>query len=75
MESHGQYMAHVAEKKSRSYHKVLMRHLGVEIASGSKDKVTDEEEWVSQHCPCTDSYTEQPFAEDGVIHLQCIYNF
>mgnify|MGYP000981779615 CR=1 FL=1 len=47
MESHGQYMAHVSEKKSRSRHKVLMCQLGAEVASGSEHKITNEEEWVS----------------------------
>ena len=42
MESHGQYMAHVSEKKSRSCHKVLMRQLGAEVTSGSEDKITGE---------------------------------
>ena len=55
----------MSEKKSRSRHKVLMRRLGAEIASGPEDKVTDEEEWVSRHCPWTDSDTEQPSADDG----------
>ena len=46
MESHGQYMAHVSEKKARSCHKELMRQLGATVASGYEGKITDEEEWV-----------------------------
>lgn len=65
MESHGQYMAHMSEKKARSRHKELMRQFGVTVASGSEGKITDEEEWVQQHCPWTDSDTEQPPADDG----------
>ena len=49
MEAHGQYMAHVAEKKSRGRDKLIMRQLGVEVASGSEDRITDEEEWTTQH--------------------------
>ena len=65
MESRGQDMAHVFEKKSHSCHKILMCQLGAEIASRSEDKITDKEEWVSRHCPWTDSDTEQPSADDG----------
>ena len=42
-----------------------MRQLGAIVASGSEGKITDEEEWVQQHCPWTDSDTEQPPANDG----------
>ena len=52
-------MAHVSEKKAKSRHKELMHHLGVTVASGSEGRITDEEEWVQQHCPWTDSDTEQ----------------
>ena len=59
MESHGQYMSHVSEKKARSRHKELMRHLGATVSSGSKGRIIDEEEWVQQHCSWTDSDTGQ----------------
>ena len=65
MESHGQYMVHVSEKKARSRHKDLMRHLGAIVASGFEGKIIDEEEWVQQHCPWTDSDTEQFPTDDG----------
>ena len=58
MESHGQYMTHVAEKHARVRHKELMRHLGATVASGSEGQITEEEEWIHQHCPWTDSDAE-----------------
>ena len=36
MESHGQYMAHVSEKKAKSRQKELMRQFGATIACGSE---------------------------------------
>ena len=51
MESHGRYMSHVSEKKARRYHKELMHQLGASVNSGSEERITDEEEWVQQHCP------------------------
>ena len=65
MESHGQYMTHVADKQARSRHKELMRQLGATVPSGSEGKITDEEEWIQQHCPWTDSDTEQFPTDDG----------
>ena len=65
MESHGQYMAHVAEKKSRTRHKELMRQLGATLNSGSEGRITDEDDWVRQHCHWTGSDPEQPPANDG----------
>ena len=65
MESHGQYMTHVAEKKARGRHKELMRQLGATVISGSEDQLTEEEEWIQQHCPCTDSDAENFPADDG----------
>lgn len=50
MESHGQYMSHVSKNKARRRHKELMRQLGATINSGSEERITDEEEWVQQHC-------------------------
>ena len=65
MESHGQYMTHVAEKKARGRHKELMRQLGATVTSGSEGQITEEEEWIQQHCPWTDSDAEQFPGEDG----------
>ena len=59
MESHGQYMTHVAEKKARGRHKELMRQLGATVVSGSEGQITEKEEWIHQHCPWTDSDAEQ----------------
>ena len=65
MESHGQYMTHVAEKKARGHHKELMRQLGATVTSGSEGQITEEEEeWIQQHCPWTDSDAEQFPGED-----------
>ena len=63
MESHGQYMTHVAEKKARGLHKELMRQLGATVISGSEDQLTEEEEWIQQHCPWTD-YDVEHFTTD-----------
>ena len=42
-----------------------MCQLGATISSGSKGKITNEEEWIQQHCPWTDSDTEQFPTDDG----------
>ena len=65
MESHGQYMTHVAEKKARGRHKELMRQVGAILISGSEDQLTEEEEWIQQHCPWTDSDAEHFQTDDG----------
>ena len=65
MESHGQYMTHVAEKKARGRHKELMHQMGATVTSGSEGQITGEEEWIQQHCPWTDSDAEQFPGEDG----------
>ena len=63
IQAQGQYKAHVAEKKARSCDKAMMRHLGMEITTGSDDKITYEEEWTSKHCKWTDSEEhDQPAA-------------
>ena len=67
MESHGQYMTHVAEKKARGHHKELMRQLGATVTSGSEGQITEEEEWIQQHCPWTDSDTKQFPTDDGGV--------
>ena len=38
MESHGQYMTHVAEKKARGRHKELMRQMGAIVISGRSEE-------------------------------------
>ena len=65
MESHGKYMTHVAEKQARGRHKELMRQLGATVASGFEGQITEEEEWIQQHCPWTDSDAEQFPTKDG----------
>jgi hypothetical protein len=65
MEAHGQYMTHVSEKKARRRHKELMRQLGATIDDGSEEKITDEEDWITQNCHWTDSDAEVPPADDG----------
>ena len=52
----------MAEKAARTRHKTMMRALGQEITSGSEEHVTDEEEWISQHCKWSDSEVERPDA-------------
>ena len=59
MESHGQYMTHVAEKHARTRHKELMRQMGATVASGSEGQITEEEDWIHQNCHWTDSDAEQ----------------
>ena len=68
MESHGQYMTHVAEKKARGRHKELMHQMGSIVISGSEDQLTEEEEWIQQHCPWTDSDAEH-FPTDDVARM------
>ena len=51
-------MTHVAEKKARGRHKELMCQMGAIVISGSEDQLTEEEEWIQQHCPWTDSDAE-----------------
>ena len=46
MESHGQYIPRVAEKKARGRHKELMRQLGATVISGSEDQLIEEEDWI-----------------------------
>ena len=66
MESHGQYMSHVSEKKALYRHKELVCQLGATVNSGCEGRITDEEEWVQQHCQWTDSEIQQfPTDDDG----------
>ena len=59
MESHGQYLTHVAEKHAKTRHKELMRQMGATVASGSEGQITEEEDWIHQNCHWTDSDAEQ----------------
>jgi hypothetical protein len=43
------YRAHVSNKKIRQNQKKMMRHQGIEVASGSEDAITDEDLWMSRH--------------------------
>ena len=58
MESHGQYMTHVAEKNARMRHKEIMRQLGATVVSGSEGQIIEEEDWIHQNCHWTDSDAE-----------------
>ena len=58
-------MTRVAEKHARVRHKELMRQMGATVASGSEGRITEEEEWIHQHCPWTDSDAEQFSTNDG----------
>ena len=40
----------------------MMRHLSQEIASGSEERVTNEETWISWHCKWSGSETECQYA-------------
>ena len=42
-----------------------MRQLSATVASGSEGQITEEEEWIQQHCPWTDSDPEQFPTDDG----------
>ena len=54
-------------------HKELMRHLGVTVASGSEGHITEEEEWIHQHCPWTVQTPSsfRPTTEMQTITLRC----
>ena len=56
---------HVAKKQARRCDKLMMRQLGLEVASGSEDRITDEVVWTWQHCQWTDSEADdQPDAAE-----------
>ena len=42
-----------------------MCQLGAAVNSGSEGQITEEEEWIQQHCPWTDSDIEQFPIDDG----------
>ena len=46
-------------EEGQGLHKELMRQLGATVISGSEGQITEEEEWIHQHCPWTDSDAEQ----------------
>ena len=39
--------------------------MGATVSSGSEGQITEEEEWIQQHCPWNDSDAEQFSGEDG----------
>ena len=41
--------------------------MGATVNSVSEERITDEEEWVQQHCQWTDSDTEQFPTNDGGV--------
>jgi hypothetical protein len=43
------YHLHVQSKKVRQNQKIMMRHQGLTVASGSEDNITDEAVWMSRH--------------------------
>ena len=43
---HKMYLAHKREKENRKLQKVFYRRQGMEVESGSKERITDEEDWV-----------------------------
>lgn len=49
----------MAEKKARMCDNIMMRHLVLEVASGSEESITDEESWISQHCEWSDLEVER----------------
>ena len=51
----GQNKEHVEAKKAHSRDKAIMRQVGLNVSSGSEDRITDEDAWVRVHCPWTDS--------------------
>ena len=50
MQAKGQYKAHVNAKMARRHDKAIMRQVGLEVESGSEERITDEEPWTRQHC-------------------------
>ena len=39
--------------------------MGLPLTVESEDKITNEEEWIQQHCPWTDSDAEHFQTDDG----------
>ena len=50
MQAKGQYKAHVNAKMARRRDKAIMRQVGLEVADGSEEQITDEEAWTKQQC-------------------------
>lgn len=48
------YMNHVSNKTIRSNQKKIMRHHNIPCPSGSEDRVTPREEWISKHSTWVD---------------------
>ena len=46
----GQYKAHKEANMARRRDNANMRQVGLEVASGSEERITDEEPWIRQHC-------------------------
>lgn len=60
----GQYKAHVDAKKACSRDKMIMWKIGLDVHSGSNDKITDEEDWIKANSKWTDSEEEVSSASD-----------
>src|SRR3954469_15668696 len=43
---HKMYLAHKREKENRKLQKVFYRRHGMEVQSGSEERIIDEEDWV-----------------------------
>ena len=55
LQAKGQYKAHKEAKMARSRGKAIMRQVGLEVADGSEERITDEESWIRVHCPWSDT--------------------
>ena len=48
------YKAHVNEKLARRRQIAMMKHLNMQVQSGSEKSITPEERWISTHSTWTD---------------------
>lgn len=55
MQAKGQYKAHVNAKMARHRDKASMRQVGLQVESGSDERITDEEPWTNQQCRWSES--------------------
>ena len=55
MQDYEQYKAHVNAKMARRRDKAIMRQVGLEVESGSEERIIDEEPWITQHCRWSES--------------------
>ena len=62
LQAKGQYKAHKEAKMARRRDKAIMRQVGLEVADGSEEQITDEESWIRVHCPWSDT------EEDTGVH-------